>query len=417
MKKEELRKRIDGVENTIKVLRAKAQNAISDDARAEIEGHIAELTEAANALKELETAAEQGEADKSEALRTQMKEVLARLDRVEENTAKATKVTTNKAMSINAFAELVKNSVNREQFKKSVKDVLKNAPNPETDEFASFFPAAVVNEIASIFDSGRHRLLELVDWTGLPVFMSLIEIRGRGAQVYPYGSVDEKTKQILNFDSVVIRPAVIYKYKTVPMEVFKETGGNSGALIRYIVKELVDRVLSTIEGYILTGFTDPTTGGGFIAPPTLSTITPSAGTNALPDFDLASLHIMNFNGLMNTYGRFVAVISPAAYVKLRQQVVTTWNYAIDDAFIGRNILGVDEIILQPALKVTNQNNLITYLDPSEYKLVGDRRPDQFEDFNLAYNQKEYLTEMWIGGGSANDSIGQIKEGIGEELYY
>jgi hypothetical protein len=34
-----------------------------------------------------------------------------------------------------------------------------------------------------------------------------------------------------------------------------------------------------------------------------------------------------------------------------------------------------------------------------YKMVGDRRPDEYEDFNLAYNKKEYLTEMWIGGGS------------------
>lgn len=407
MKKEEFKKKIDGVENTIKVLKAKAQNAISDDARAEIEGHIAELTEAANALKELEAAAEQGDTDNSEVLRTQMKEVLARLDRVEANTAKATKMTANKAMSINAFAELVKNSVDREQFKNAMKGVYKNAPDPATDAFASFFPAAVVNEITSLFESGRHRLLELVDWTGLPVFMSLNEVLGRQAKAYPYGSADEKTEQVLKFDPVVIRPTVIYKYKTVPMEVFKETGGNSGALIRYIVRELADRVLSTIENLILYGYTDETTGGGFIKPATLGYIVPNASTGQLPDFDLASLHVMNYADKINVYGRFVAVMSPKAYIKLRQQVITTWNYAVNDDFIGKNILGVDEIILQPVLGLSNTNNIITYIDPSEYKLVGDRRPDQFEDFNLAYNKKEYLTEMWIGGGSANHSIGQL----------
>ena len=36
--------------------------------------------------------------------------------------------------------------------------------------------------------------------------------------------------------------------------------------------------------------------------------------------------------------------------------------------------------------------------PSDYKLVGQRRPDQFTDFNLAYNQNEYLMEILIGGG-------------------
>lgn len=406
MKKEDLKKRINGVENTIKVLKVKAQNAISDDARAEIEGHIAELTEAANALKELEAAAEQGDADNSEVLRTQMKEVLARLDRVEANTAKDTKVTANKAMSISAFAEMVKNSADREHFKRAIQDVVKNAPNPADDQFASFFPAAVVNEITSIFESGRHRLLELVDWTGLPVFMSLNETAGKGAYVYPYGSTNEKTEQKFEFTPIVIRPTTIYKYKTVPMEVFKETGGNSGALIRYIVHELVDRVLSTIENHIITGYADPTTGGGFIKPAQLNTITTDP-QGQLPDFNLASLHVMNFSDKMNIYGRFVAVMSPKAYIKLRQQVITTWNYAVDDAFIGKNILGVDEIILQPALGLSQSTNLITYLDPSEYKLVGDRRPDQFEDFNLAYNKKEYLTEMWIGGGSANNSIGQI----------
>lgn len=408
MKKEDFKKRINGVENTIKVLKVKAQNAISDDARAEIEGHIAELTEAANALKELEAAAEQGDADNSEVLRTQMKEVLARLDRVEANTAKNTKVTANKAMTINAFAELVKNSADREHFKRAIQDVVKNAPNPADDQFASFFPAAVVNEITSMFESGRHRLLELVDWTGLPVFMSLNETGGVTAGYYPYGSTDAKAEQDLDFVPIVIRPTTIYKYKTVPMEVFKETGGNSGALIRYIVHELVDRVLSTIENKILDGYTDPTTGGGFIKPAQLQVINPNQGQ--LPDFNLASLHVMNFSNGMNTYGRFVAVMSPMAYIKLRQQVITTWHYAVDDAFIGKNILGVDEIILQPALGLPQSTNIITYLDPSEYKLVGDRRPDQFEDFNLAYNKKEYLTEIWIGGGSANNSIGQIVEG-------
>ena len=409
MKKEEIKKRIDGVENTIKVLKAKAQNAISDDARAEIEGHIAELTEAVNALKELESAAEQGSADNSEVLRTQMKEVLARLDRVEDITAKDTKVTANKAMSINAFAELVKNSVDREQFKKALKVVCTNGPDLESDQFAHFFPAAVVNEITSMFESGRHRLLELVDWTGLPVFMSLNENIGATAKVYPYGSAAAKEEQELGFDPVVIRPTVIYKYKTVPMEVFKETGGNNGALIRYIVRELADRVLTTVENYILKGYTDPTTGGGFIVP-SHPLVSIQGDISSLPDFDLASLHVMNFGGRMNIYGRFVAVMHPAAYIKLRQQVITTWNYAVDDAFIGNNILGVDEIILMPYLGILSSNILITYLDPSEYKLVGDRRPDQFEDFNLAYNKKEYLTEMWIGGGSANGSFGQIVAG-------
>ena len=43
---------------------------------------------------------------------------------------------------------------------------------------------------------------------------------------------------------------------------------------------------------------------------------------------------------------------------------------------------------------------LLYMIPAEYKMVGDKRPDQFDDFNLSYNKHEYLMEMYVGGGSS-----------------
>lgn len=65
-------------------------------------------------------------------------------------------------------------------------------------------------------------------------------------------------------------------------------------------------------------------------------------------------------------------------------------------------LGVEEIVFNNSTFVPTTEGYtwggILFMSPRDYKLVGDRRPDQYEDFNLAYNKREYLMEIYIGGG-------------------
>ena len=394
--KKDYKKMREGVENTIATLRTKLTNAITDDARAEIEGHIAELQQAADALRELESAAEAGEDDNSETMRAQMREVLDRLSRVEDGlkkqpAANAKKINNGRAWE-KKFHDMVLNSLNRDEFKTNLKKLaVENSITITDGDISALLPAAVLNEVNDVFVNHRHRLLEVVDWTGLPVFKAFYETGDELGHHWPSAMLGEtasetaKTQQNLTFTELVIRPAFEYKTLALDKEIIKASEGDGSVFIRYIVRELLDRLLTHIEVMILTG-----NGKNFIAP-TAETLQVDANSN--PKY-----HAINY--LPYNEG-LVAVVTRSFYANLLQKVQTDSNYLVvaDADNVIRNILGVDEVIMTPPTFTTTGDQIgLFFLNPRAYKMVGDRRPDQYEDFNLSWNRVEYLMEMWVGGG-------------------
>lgn len=395
MKKNYAKQR-EGVENTIATLRTKLTNAITDDARAEIEGHIAELQQAADALRELESAAEAGEDDNSETMRAQMREVLDRLGRVEDGLKKQPAVNSKKINNGRAwekkFHDMVLNSLNRDEFKANLKKLAVENNITITDgDISALLPAAVLNEVNDVFVNHRHRLLEVVDWTGLPVFKAFYETGEELGHHWPSAMLGEtpsetaKTQQNLTFTELVIRPAFEHKTLALDKEIIKASEGDGSVFIRYIVRELLDRLLTHIEVMILKG-----NGKNFIAP---AAETLQVDANSNPKY-----HAINY--LPYNEG-LVAVVTRSFYADLLQKVQTQSNYLVvaDADNVIRNILGVDEVIMTPPTFTTTGDQIgLFFLNPHAYKVVGDRRPDQYEDFNLEWNRVEYLMEMWVGGG-------------------
>ena len=385
-----------GVENTITTLRKKITNDITDDARAEIEGHISELQQAADALRELESAAEESEDDNSETMRAKMREVLDRLSRVEDGLKKQSSANGKKINNTKAwekkFHDMVLNSMNRDEFKANIKKLAAENSITITDgDISALLPAAVLKEVNDVFVNHRHRLLEVVDWTGLPVFKAFYETGNDLGHHWPSTMLGEtpsetaKTKQNLTFTELVIRPAFEYKTLALDKEIIKASEGDGSVFIRYIVRELLDRLLTHIEVLILTG-----NGKNFLAP---AAETLQVDANSNPKY-----HAINY--LPYNEG-LVAVVTRSFYADLLQKVQTQSNYLVvaDADNVIRNILGVDEVIMTPPTFTTTGDQIgLFFLNPRAYKMVGDRRPEQYEDFNLSWNRVEYLMEMWIGGG-------------------
>ena len=406
--KKDYKKMREGVENTIATLRTKLTNAITDDARAEIEGHIAELQQAADALRELESAAEAGEDDNSETMRAQMREVLDRLSRVEDGLKKQPSVNSKKINNGRAwekkFHDMVLNSLNRDEFKANMKKLaVENSITITDGDISALLPAAVLNEVNDVFVNHRHRLLEVVDWTGLPVFKAFYETGDELGHHWPSAmlgetaSSDPKTQQNLTFTELVIRPAFEYKTLSLDKEIIKASEGDGSVFIRYIVRELLDRLLTHIEVMILTG-----NGKNFIAP---AAETLQVDANSNPKY-----HAINY--LPSNEG-LVAVVTRSFYADLLQKVQTDSNYLVvaDADNVIRNILGVDEVIMTPPTFTTTGHQIgLFFLNPRAYKMVGDRRPDQYEDFNLEWNRVEYLMEMWVGGGCVTPEFIAMKTG-------
>jgi hypothetical protein len=394
-----MKKKIEKIKNGIKELseyvvslRSKlnnVENAISDEARAEIEGRIGQLESLIADLKEIEAAAAEGTDDKSEEMRTQMREALARLTSLENSIKKGQKVENDvkEAVKSKAFAvkflEVVKNSANAEEFRENFRELckkhVKNDINPDSDDLSDFMPPAVLREINDQFVGKRHRLLELVDWTGLPVYKALYETENDMAYQWPDDKNEDgsKVQQNLSLEPIEIRPKYIYKYLTIDKEMERMSRDNSDVLLRYIARELVDRLLTTIEMLIVRA----PSGSSFL-PPATATITDGE---------------MNALAYMEDVDGAIAIMSAQTYLGVKQTVTSINNRlaTYDDVL---SYLGVEEIVFTKAVSATPNSAGIWYMRPSDYKIVGDRRPDQYEDFNLAYNRKEYLTEMWIGGG-------------------
>lgn len=395
MKKNYAKQR-EGVENTIATLRTKLKNAITDDARAEIEGHIAELQQAADALREIEAAAEEGEQDNSDNMRALMNETLDRIGRIEDALKKQLASNSKKINNGRAwekkFHDMVLNSLNRDEFKANIKKLaVENSITITDGDISALLPAAVLNEVNDVFVDHRHRLLEVVDWTGLPVFKAFYETGNELGHHWPSAmlgetaSSDPKTQQNLTFTELVIRPAFEYKTLALDKEIIKASEGDGSVFIRYIVRELLDRLLTHVEMLILTG-----NGKNFRAP---AAETLQVDANSNPKY-----HAINY--LPYNEG-LVAVVTRSFYADLLQKVQTQSNYLVvaDADNVIRNILGVDEVIMTPPTFNTTGDQIgLFFLNPRAYKMVGDRRPDQYEDFNLSWNRVEYLMEMWVGGG-------------------
>ena len=386
-----MKKQIEFLQGRINALKGKITNSITDEAKADIESKIASLQEVVDTLKKIEEEAAGAEDDKTEEMQAKMKEVMARISALENSLKCATETVENQLKKItnskkfaNAFFETVQNSTTaaefREKWNKAAKGFISNGI--DEDNLEDFLPEMVLREIRDQFVGKRHRLLELVDWTGLPTFKSMWE---SGNSMGNYYSLDDaagdkiKTEQELEFEPIEIRPGLIYKYVRIDRELERASKDMNDVLIRYITKELLDRLLCTIEDYILSG------NGPFIAP--VLTATVGGELNALA-------YMQDIDGA-------VAIMSKAKYLAIRTTLLSLNNRvaSYEDVLA---YLGVEEIIFNDRVTITptvgSTWDGIWYLRPQDYKLVGDRRPDQFEDFNLAYNKKEYLTEMYIGGG-------------------
>lgn len=285
-----------------------------------------------------------------------------------------------------AFVETVKNTVKPQEFKAAWREkvnelMTKNGIDADNIDAGDFLPGFIINEINDRFVGKRHRILELVDWTGLPMWKSLFETGEDMGHVHERGT--EKTEQELEFEKIEIRPDYVYKYIKVDQILLRETRDMDDVLYRYIIAELLDRLLATIENLIVTG-SHPFRKAEEVLQSQDGTIE-------------AGLYMDDSEGA-------IAIMSKTKYYEIKttlnSMTANGGRLATHDDVLA--YLGVEEIIFNNSTFVPTTAGYtwsgIIFMSPRDYKMVGDRRPDQYEDFNLAYNQKEYLMEMFVGGG-------------------
>lgn len=278
----------------------------------------------------------------------------------------------------------------------------------ETD-VAKFIPTEAITTISDALNTRGSGLWNLFRKTGMDRLtiggnvLGLTEAtRAHGYPVSSYG--EKKKEQTPSFVKRELTADYTYKYITLNKGDIRRTQ-KPGALLRYILSELPNYIIQTIERQaVLGGYADMAhfraitadaedkssgwAGNKFALTYTLTEDTPlmgfvkashmvrAQGNKVLVcNADMVADLLMSANANGNTYIALGGDDTLARALGVSQIITPEWWTADDD----KKVAGV-------------------VLSASHYALVGDTSVESFTNFALQTNTNEYLQEIYAGGG-------------------
>lgn len=277
------------------------------------------------------------------------------------------------------------------------------------DNVNKFIPTAAITTIADALNTRGSGLWNLLRKTGMDRLTIGGNIAGLTEQTrahgYPVTSYSTKKKeQVLSFVKRELQADYTYKYITLNKGDIRRTQ-RPGALLRYVLQELPNYIVQTIERQItLGGYTDMAhfrsvvvdaadassewKGNRFALSYTMTDDTP------LMDFVRAS-------HMVRAQGNKVLLCNADTVADLLMSANANGNTYIalgGDDTLAR-ALGVNQIITPEWW--TDTDDTITMgviMSASHYAVVGDTSIEAFTNFALSTNTNEYLQEIYAGGG-------------------
>lgn len=272
-----------------------------------------------------------------------------------------------------------------------------------------FIPTAAITTIADALNTHGSGLWNLLRKTGMDRLTIGGNIAGLTDQTraygYPVASYSTKKKeQVLSFVKRELQADYTYKYITLNKGDIRRTQ-RPGALLRYVLQELPNYIVQTIERQItLGGYTDMAhfrsvvtdaadnssewKGNRFALSYTMTDDTP------LMDFVRAS-------HMVRAQGNKVLLCNADTVADLLMSANANGNTYIalggDDALA--RALGVNQIITPEWWTDTDDTTTMSVImSASHYAVVGDTSIEAFTNFALSTNTNEYLQEIYAGGG-------------------
>lgn len=279
----------------------------------------------------------------------------------------------------------------------------------DTTNVDKFIPTVAITTIADALNTRGSGLWNLLRKTGMDrltiggnVAGLTDHTRAHGYPVASYGT--KKKEQVLSFVKRELQADYTYKYITLNKGDIRRTQ-RPGALLRYVLQELPNYIVQTIERQItLGGYTDMAhfrsvvtdaadkssewKGNRFALSYTMTDDTP------LMDFVRAS-------HMVRAQGNKVLLCNADTVADLLMSANANGNAYIalgGDDTLAR-ALGVNQIITPEWW--TDADDITTMgviMSASHYAVVGDTSIEAFTNFALSTNTNEYLQEIYAGGG-------------------
>lgn len=277
------------------------------------------------------------------------------------------------------------------------------------DNVNKFIPTAAITTIADALNTRGSGLWNLLRKTGMDrltiggnIAGLTDQTRAHGYPVASYGT--KKKEQVLSFVKRELQADYTYKYITLNKGDIRRTQ-RPGALLRYVLQELPNYIVQTIERQItLGGYTDMAhfrsvvtdaadkssewKGNRFALSYTMTDATP------LMDFVRAS-------HMVRAQGNKVLLCNADTVADLLMSANANGNAYIalgGDDTLAR-ALGVNQIITPEWWTDTDDTTTMgVIMSASHYAVVGDTSIEAFTNFALSTNTNEYLQEIYAGGG-------------------
>lgn len=272
-----------------------------------------------------------------------------------------------------------------------------------------FIPTEAITAISDSLNTRGSGLWNLFRKTGMDrltiggnVLGLNNETRAHGYPVSSYGT--KKKEQAPSFVKRELTADFTYKYITLNKGDIRRTQ-KPGALLRYILSELPNYIIQTIERQVVLGGYDDMAHFRSITTDAVDRSSEWAGNKfALTHTITEETPLMGFvraSHMVRAQGNKVLVCNADTVADLLMSANANGDSYIalgGDDTLAR-ALGVSQIIT-PEWWTTEDDKTVAgvVLSASHYSLVGDTSVESFTNFALQTNTNEYLQEIYAGGG-------------------
>lgn len=279
----------------------------------------------------------------------------------------------------------------------------------DTTNVDKFIPTAAITTIADALNARGSGLWNLLRKTGMDrltiggnIAGLTDQTRAHGYPVTSYGT--KKKEQVLSFVKRELQADYTYKYITLNKGDIRRTQ-RPGALLRYVLQELPNYIVQTIERQItLGGYTDMAHFRSVVADAADRSSEWKGNRFALSYTMTDDTPLMDFvraSHMVRAQGNKVLLCNADTVADLLMSANANGNTYIalgGDDTLAR-ALGVNQIITPEWWTDTDDTTTMgVIMSASHYAVVGDTSIEAFTNFALSTNTNEYLQEIYAGGG-------------------
>lgn len=272
-----------------------------------------------------------------------------------------------------------------------------------------FIPTEAITTIADTLNNRGSGLWNLLRKTGMDRLTIGGNITGLTEQTrahgYPVSEYGQKKKeQTLSFVKRELQADYTYKYITLNKGDIRRTQ-RPGALLRYVLQELPNYIIQTIERQItLGGYTDMEHFRSVVTDAGDNTSEWKGNRFALSYTMTNDAPLMDFvraSHMVRAQGNKVLLCNADTVANLLVSANANGNTYIalgGDDTLAR-ALSVNQIITPEWWTDSDDTNTIgIIMSASHYPVIGDTSIEAFTNFALSTNTNEYLQEIYAGGG-------------------